>query len=473
MLRKLPGDYTKDLVSTTPTSVVFQPTVVKTPRWLTVLSLVWRACSGLVGSMLAHPIVWGLAVALAVLVWYTGWLASLLLVVAVVAGLLVWRRLDRGRFDRWIGWRLLGFWRWLWVYRRHWQPVMVVSGLAARIGGREYLPTLVKVRCTPVADVVMVKMLHGQPLSAWAERSEHLAHGFSAKYCRVRSVKPGTAVLTLPHTDLLASVVPALPIPEQVNLKAVAVGRCDDGQTLKLKVHGTHVLIVGATGAGKGSWLWSTIRGMLPAIRDDLVQVWALDPKLMELSYGRRLFHRYASSPEDCAELLENAVEVMQARAERMAGKVRDHTPTPESPFLLVIVDEVAFLTAYQQDKGLKARVNATLATLTTQGRAVGVGVMAALQDPRKDVISIRNLFPDKIALRLDESEQVDMVLGDGARDRGALADQISPRPQIGAGVGYLRLETDPEPVRARAAYVTDADIRQMEAEYGIPGETA
>ena len=61
---------------------------------------------------------------------------------------------------------------------------------------------------------------------------------------------------------------------------------------------------------------------------------------------------------------------------------------------------------------------------------------MAALQDPRKEVMNIRNLFPDKIALRLDESEQVDMVLGDGARDRGALADHISPIPERGAGRG-------------------------------------
>ena len=43
--------------------------------------------------------------------------------------------------------------------------------------------------------------------------------------------------------------------------------------------------------------------------------------------------------------------------------------------------------------------------------------MVAALQDPRKDVLSIRNLFPDRIAMRLDEPEQVDMVLGDGARD--------------------------------------------------------
>ena len=44
------------------------------------------------------------------------------------------------------------------------------------------------------------------------------------------------------------------------------------------------------------------------------------------------------------------------------------------------------------------------------------------------------------------------MVLGDGARDRGALADQISPDPYVGAGVGYVRLEASPDPVRVRAA---------------------
>ena len=125
----------------------------------------------------------------------------------------------------------------------------------------------------------------------------------------------------------------------------------------------------------------------------------------------------------------------MQERADRYAGLQRYHTPTVDDPFVLVVVDEVAFLTAYQSDKGLKLRISAALATLTTQGRAVGFGVMAALQDPRKEVMNIRNLFPDKIALRLDESEQVDMVLGDGARDRGALADHISPIPAQGAGV--------------------------------------
>ena len=152
----------------------------------------------------------------------------------------------------------------------------------------------------------------------------------------------------------------------------------------------------------------------------------------------------------------------MQARAGALAGKQRDHTPTPEYPFVVMLVDEVAFLTAYQPDKALRERVKAALATLTTQGRAVGYCVVAALQDPRKEVMSIRNLFPDRIAMRLDEPEQVDMVLGDGARDRGATADLISTDPATGAGVAFVRLEADPDPVRVRAAWVSDEDIRAM-----------
>jgi DNA segregation ATPase FtsK/SpoIIIE, S-DNA-T family len=64
----------------------------------------------------------------------------------------------------------------------------------------------------------------------------------------------------------------------------------------------------------------------------------------------------------------------------------------------------------------------------------LGYSVVAALQDPRKDVLTIRNLFPDRIAMRLDEPEQVDMVLGDGARDSGATCELISSDPAVGAG---------------------------------------
>ncbi|MBG0814656.1 FtsK/SpoIIIE domain-containing protein [Planomonospora sp. ID82291] len=466
MLRRLPGEEARGLVSTTPdTAVVFRPAVVRTPAIVTIVIFLWRVLAGLVRLVWRHPIAVSAVAVPAAVAWLYGWRLGLVVLWAPFAVLAVWALVHRDSFKSWVGWRLVAFWRLLWVYRRHWQPVMVVSGLSRSHKGRDYMPGLVRVRCTSWADLVTVKMLHGQAVKDWADRIEHLAHGFGATSCRVTVQRSGRLVLTFPRHDPLAEPLPAVPLPDVASVGPVEIGRCEDGTPYRLNVHGTHVLIAGATGSGKGSFLWSAVRGLIPAMWTGLAEVWALDPKRMELSFGRELFgKRYAADPAACADLLDEAVRIMQERADRFAGVRRNHIPTVEDPFILVIVDEVAFLTAYQSDRTLKQRISAALATLTTQGRAVGIGVMAALQDPRKDVLTIRNLFPDKIALRLDESEQVDMVLGDGARDRGALADHISSIPERGAGVGYVRRETSPDPIRVRAAYVSDTDIRDMVA---------
>ncbi|GAA2208429.1 FtsK/SpoIIIE domain-containing protein [Nonomuraea monospora] len=472
MFKRLPGDEARNLVTTTPdTAVVFRPAVVTTPAILTILILTCRLVMSLIRNAWRHPIAMTVLAVPSVLLGVYGWRVALLLSAPMPSGFIAWALVDRASFIRLVGRRLLAWWRLVWVYRRHWQPVMIVSGLGRHLRGRDYLPRLLKVTCTAWADQVTVRMLDGQAVKDWADRIEHLAHGFGASSCRVSVVKAGRLVLTFPRRDPLATPLPAIPIPDAPTVGPVEIGVQEDGSPWLLNVHGTHELVAGATGAGKGSIIWSTIRGLLPAVRAGLVELWALDPKLMELSFGRALFDpRYAATPEECAELLEQAVTVMQERADRFGGNQRSHTPTVQDPFVLVIVDEVAFLTAYQADRDLKRRISAALATLTTQGRAVGLGVLAALQDPRKEVMNIRNLFPDKIALRLDESEQVDMVLGDGARERGALADQISPDPLLGAGVGYVRLETSPEPVRVRAAYVSDADIHAMVKAYAPAG---
>jgi S-DNA-T family DNA segregation ATPase FtsK/SpoIIIE len=263
-----------------------------------------------------------------------------------------------------------------------------------------------------------------------------------------------------------------------VDLSAVVIGRQEDGAPWRLRLSGTHVLIAGATGAGKGSVIWSTVRALLPLMLAGLVEVWAIDPKRMELSFGRALFERYGRYSSDpgggMVRLLETAADDMNARAADFAGVTRSFTPTHVHPFRVVIVDELAFLTAYCPERDLRKRAEAALGVLTSQGRSVGYCVIGAQQDARKEVNNLRNLFPTRIALRLDEDEQVDMVLGDGSRGRGALADRISPVPEIGAGVGFVRLETVPDPVRVRAAFVSDDDIRTMVAlALGEVGEVA
>jgi S-DNA-T family DNA segregation ATPase FtsK/SpoIIIE len=164
------------------------------------------------------------------------------------------------------------------------------------------------------------------------------------------------------------------------------------------------------------------------------------------------------------ADLLDEAVAVMQDRARRLAGVTRLHEPTVREPLILVVVDEVATLSAYLSDRELRNRMAHSLGRLLTQGRAVGVCVIAALQDPRKEVLAFRNLFPARVGLRLDEPTQIDMVLGDGAREQGARCDRI---PASLPGVGYVRLDGVREPTRVRATWVSDEEIVAMAAEYG------
>jgi S-DNA-T family DNA segregation ATPase FtsK/SpoIIIE len=472
MRRVVTGEEIAQLRNPDPFAVpAWRSPVYRTPLWIVAIVHFVRMIVWLVRFALRHP-VGVLAVIAGVLMWrVTGWLGLVVLAGSLAAVLALWRWRFPSSFSRLVADPARGQWR-AWHYRRRWAAVMTIGRLAPVYQGRVLLPVLGKVTATSYTDRVRVRLVSGQSAADFAARADNLAHGFGAMLCRIRSASPGALVLEFVRRDALAAIIPALAIAARVDLRALPVGRREDGLIWLVRVHGTHVLIAGATGAGKASLLWSIVRAMLPAMAAGLVRVWAADPKLMELAYGRAIFDRYgryAATPEAIVAMLEDAVAQMQARAALFAGRHREHTPTPEHPFTVVLVDEVAFLTAYLSDRAIRDRIKAALATLTTQGRAVGYCVIAALQDPRKEVMSIRNLFPDRIAMRLDEPEQVDMVLGDGARDRGALADQIPTDEATGAGVAYVRLADDPDPVRVRAAWVTDADIRAMCAEYAAP----
>jgi DNA segregation ATPase FtsK/SpoIIIE, S-DNA-T family len=454
---------------------VFRAPVYQTPAGLILIAWLARLLIWITHLVVRHPAA-ALAVAVLAFMWVTiSWVGVAAMTGWAVLVLVIWRCYWPAGFTRWVASPAWGKWR-AWTYRRKWAAVMTIADLAPQYCARIILPVLGKVTATRYVDRVHVKLVSGQSAADFADRADNLAHGFGALLCRVRTAKSGAVVLEFVRRDALAVPVPALPVPERPDLKALPVGRREDGLPWNVRLHGTHVLLAGATGAGKASLLWSLVRAMLPLMRSGLVRVLAADPKLMELAYGRVIFDTYgtyAADPAAIADMLDQAVADMQARAAQFAGHQRDHTPTRQHPFTVVLVDEVAFLTAYQPSKTLRGRIMAALATLTTQGRAVGYCVVAALQDPRKEVLTIRNLFPDRIAMRLDEPEQVDMVLGDGARDRGAACELISADPATGAGVAFVRVEADPDPVRVRAGWVTDPDIRDMAASCLDDRETA
>jgi S-DNA-T family DNA segregation ATPase FtsK/SpoIIIE len=371
------------------------------------------------------------------------------------------------RFERLLWCRLRAAWRRWWVYGRRWSHALTSCGLADDVGGDVWVPQLRGVRSTRWADVVRVRMLSGQDPAAWEQKAEALAHAFDATGCRVVVERPGRLLLHFTRRDPLTPVVPAVPVPDECDPAAVVAGVAEDphGDGLvpwAVRLLGSHLLVAGATGSGKGSVLWSLVRGLLPGIRAGLVQVWAVDPKGgMELAPGAHLFARFAhTEPAAMLDLLEDAAALMRDRASwlRESGR-RVLDPSPGEPLVVVVVDELAALVAYGGDRDTKKRAEHLLSLLLSQGRAPGVVVVAAVQDPGKDVVPFRDLFPQRVALRLVEETQVDMVLGRGYRDRGARADRI---PTTLPGVGYVVLDGVREPVRVRAGHVTDTDLATM-----------
>lgn len=252
------------------------------------------------------------------------------------------------------------------------------------------------------------------------------------------------------------------------DLAAIRIGLTENGSPWLVRLIGRHLLVAGATGAGKGGVVWSLLAGIGPAIRDGLVQVWVIDPKGgMEFGSGNALFSRFAyDTGEATLALLREAATVLSARAERLRGVARQHEPSISEPLIVVVIDEIASLTAYITDRKVKTEVEQLLGLLLSQGRAVGISVVACVQDPSKDVLALRQLFPTRIALRLTEATQATMVLGQAARDRGALCELI---PDSLPGVGYVAEDGSAEVRRVRAFQVTDSDIARMASDFRPP----
>lgn len=403
-------------------------------------------------------------------------------VVVTTIGLTVWRMRWPVSFRRQITGRLLASWRSVSLYRAWWQPAMLTSGLLVTRGGEEFVPKLVDVTSSGPVDRVRVRMLPGQTLTDYATQAEGLAQTFGATSCRVRSIATDLHCLDLLFTRRDALADPVTPDrlttrPAQVGVVRIAV--TEDQTDYDLRLLGSHVLLAGATGAGKSSALWAIICALTPDVRAGLIQVWAIDPKGgMELAAGRHLFTRFAYGlPDDddpvfeagYARMLEDLVQIMRYRQDRLRGIARLHTPTVDEPFIVLVVDEIAALTAYVTDRDAKRRISAALSLLLSQGRAVGVTVVAAVQDPRKETLPIRDLFPTRIALRLVEADQVGLVLGPGARERGADCHRI---PTTLPGIGYVQLDGTPEPVRVRFVHHSDHDIATLMHEPDLTVET-
>jgi DNA segregation ATPase FtsK/SpoIIIE, S-DNA-T family len=434
-----------------------------------------------------------------VLAWcqWWGW-TSLAITAGAVAGVLVgWRLINLASFDVWAGRYLRAWWlRWTvyapklpgWLHacglsiKQDAMPVVVTLipvGRTVRRGRpqvRAQLPTVAGVRSGVSWDEVRVRLVPGHKPEDFDQAARALASTRGVTRCQVRELTPNVVSIDFQRRNLLADPVTCLDLDHLagvagglVDLRRVWTGRTEYGQDWHVPLAGSasHTLTAGTSGAGKNSVMWCPLVSIAPAIRDGLVQVSGIDPKGMELAYGRRIFTRYAVTGTDALAVLDELIEAMQTRKAEFAGRVRTVPITPEHPLELLEFDEIGALTKYT-DRKTRDAITEKVALLTTQGRALGFTVRGYVQEPTKDTVPVRELFPRRICLRVAAKSHVRMVLGDHAYERGAWANRITDTE---AGVGYVFGEGIREPLRIRAGWVPDETIKHLETFVTNPAE--
>jgi S-DNA-T family DNA segregation ATPase FtsK/SpoIIIE len=364
--------------------------------------------------------------------------------------------------------------RWRIRIRRHWRDLALACDLGrpARTRGQKAfpldVPRLLRVTTVGPRVAVLAQPLVGQTVDTFSQAAEQLRMGLGATRVRVEPDGVNRVLMTVTMRDALADPFPAERPCATLDLASdrVLMGRREDGSPWWMPV-GPHTLVAGMSGAGKGSVFWSFAFGLAPAVCHGSVQLHGIDLKGgMEILMGADLFSSRATDSAHAVALLEDLVAQMRVRTQQYAGRTRSHLATPESPLHVVMIDELAALTAYCPERDLQRRAEMAVNLLCSQGRAPGFVVLACLQDPRKEVIPSRGLFTQMVGLRLKDVSETTMVLGDTAVASGALCHRIT---RSTPGTGYVVPEEGGYPVRVRAGFVSDADIRWVAREFATP----
>ncbi len=291
----------------------------------------------------------------------------------------------------------------------------------------------------PVITRYEVEPERGIRVGRIASLADDLAMVLAAVDVRVEAPIPGKSAIGIEvpnHHRGIVSLRGLLEEPEWAENKsplAIALGRDIAGHPVVSDLERMpHLLVAGATNAGKSVCLHALITGILMHARPDQVRLILIDPKRVELRIYDGIPHLYAPvvySPREAADVLRKAIREMDKRHEMFALKgvvniteynelaaapkergVDEFEPLPR---VVIVVDELADLMMQS-----KAEFEFSLCRLAQLARATGIHLVVSTQRPSVNVITgtIKANFPSRIALSVTSQHDSRTILdGQGA----------------------------------------------------------
>ena len=256
----------------------------------------------------------------------------------------------------------------------------------------------------------------------------------------------------------------------------VAVGRDIGGQPVMANLgQMPHILIAGATGAGKSSCINSVVTTILMRCTPDEVRLILVDPKMVEMRQYANVPHlltQPVTDPKKAVNALRWAVGEMQRRYETLSrvgcrdiasynetlaasrqspgGGDSDSEPPQRLPFIVIVVDELSDLMMVAPRD-----VEDAIWRLAQMARAVGVHLVIATQRPSTNVITgvIKANIPTRLALSVSS-----------LTDSRVILDQAGAERLVGHGDMLLVDSTSSTPQRIQGAWVSEEEIRRVTA---------